>query len=611
MSGLRRVSTPSLLALLAVMVIGAAVGLSLSQYWMYVAAVGAAQAVFGLSIGLVYGQAGMLSLCQVSLGAVGAWTVADLSQAGGALPLPWSLFVGAALTVPLGLLCALPALRLRNINLAIVTLGIVVAVYTVAQAGQVPGSNPTVFVAPPSNQVLFLFCWLSFAVLAAITIVLRRTRWGLSWLAIARSERAAASVGVSVIRAKVSAFAVAAAIAGWAGGLVVASFGSADPANFDPVQVLTLFALAVMFGAGYWEGALALGVFSAFSAALLSQFGLSPDIGTVLFAVGAIGVLGSESGGFSGDVRRLLGRLQRRLGRGPKPLPEPRLRIAPAPAPDGAGGAVPDGAGVALEVAGLTVHYGAVVALADVSLQVRKGEVLGLVGPNGAGKSTLIDAATGFLASYEGSVAVAGQPVDGLPAHQRAHVVRRTFQTERTIGELTPREYVRLAAARRVSAQEIDEILDFVGCPPTALTLSRIDVRVRRLIMIAACLAGRPTAVLIDEPAAGLTAEESEDLAARIADIPARFDCGVLLIEHDMELVRQACSSVVVLDFGRVIAHGPTAEVLSNPVVQAAYLGDELLAAHAESASEQAVIASEEEAAAAAAVSTKAVSDGR
>jgi branched-chain amino acid transport system permease protein len=602
MSGLRRASSPSLFALLAVVVVGAIVGLSLSQYWMYVLAIGAAQAVFGLSIGLVYGQAGMLSVCQVSLGAIGAWTVAELSQAGGALSLPWSLFVGAALTVPLGLICALPALRLRNINLAIVTLGIVLAVYTVAQAGQVPGSNPTVFVAPPSNRVLFLFCWLSFAVLGAVTIMLRRTKWGLSWLAIARSERAAASVGVSVTRAKISAFAVAAALAGWAGGLLVAAVGSADPASFDPVQVLTLFALAVMMGAGYWEGALALGLFNALSAALLSQFGLSPDIGTLVFAVGAVGVLGSESGGFSGDVRRLLGRLQRRL--------EPALRSAPKPGADGTAPAVADGAPVALQVTGLTVRYGAVVALADVSVQVHQGEVLGLVGPNGAGKSTLIDAATGFLASYEGSVEVAGQSIDGWPAHGRARLVRRTFQTERTIGELTPREYVRLAAARHVSAEEIDEILEFVGCPPTAQTLSHIDVRVRRLVMIAACLAGRPSAVLIDEPAAGLTAEESENLAARIADIPERFGCGVLLIEHDMELVRQACSSVLVLDFGRVIAHGPTAEVLSNPVVQAAYLGDELLAAHAESAIEQAVIASEEQEAAAVA-STEAVSDGR
>src|SRR5260370_35506960 len=102
MCGLRRVSSPSLLALLAAVAVGAIAGLSLSQYWMYVAALGAAQAVFGLSIGLVYGQAGMLSLCQGSLGAVGAWTGADLSQAGGALGRPGSRFVGAAVPVPRG-----------------------------------------------------------------------------------------------------------------------------------------------------------------------------------------------------------------------------------------------------------------------------------------------------------------------------------------------------------------------------------------------------------------------------------------------------------------------------------------------------------------------------
>jgi branched-chain amino acid transport system permease protein len=188
MSGLKRASAaglwgasaPSLLTLAAVVVVLGAAGLSLTQYWMYIASLAAAQAVFGLSIGLVYGQAGMLSVCQVSLGAVGAWTVADLSQPGGALGMPWSIVVGALLTVPLGLLCALPALRLRNINLAIVTLGVVLAVYTVAQAGQVPGSVPSIFVPPPSwlpgYRALFLLCWLSFAILAAATIVLRRTR---------------------------------------------------------------------------------------------------------------------------------------------------------------------------------------------------------------------------------------------------------------------------------------------------------------------------------------------------------------------------------------------------------------------------------------------------
>src|SRR4051812_9693316 len=212
MFGLKRVDRTSLLALGSVVVVVGILVLGVaSDYWQYVASIGAAQAVFGLSIGLVYGQAGMLSLAQVSIGAIGAWTVAELSSFDGSLGLPWSLFIGAVLSVLFGLVCALPALRLRNINLAIVTLGVVLAVYTVAAAGQVPGSSPSLFVAPPDwlpgYGGLFVLCWGSFAVLAAVSILLRSSRWGLSWLAIARSERAAASVGVSVTRAKLTAFA--------------------------------------------------------------------------------------------------------------------------------------------------------------------------------------------------------------------------------------------------------------------------------------------------------------------------------------------------------------------------------------------------------------------
>jgi branched-chain amino acid transport system permease protein len=589
MFGLKRADRASLLALGGVVILVGALVLGVAtDYWQYVAAIGAAQAVFGLSIGLVYGQAGMLSLAQVSIGAIGAWTVAKLSTFDGPIGLPWSLFIGAALAVLLGLLCALPALRLRNINLAIVTLGVVLAVYTVAAAGEVPGSSLALFVSPPDwlpgYGGLFLLTWGSFAVLAAVSILLRSSRWGLSWLAIARSERAAASVGVSVTKAKLTAFACAAAIAGWAGGLLVASFGSADPANFDPVSVLSLFALAVMMGAGYWEGALALGAFNAIASTILRQFDLSPDIGTLLFALGAIQVLGAESGGFSGDVRRGLARLRHRF-RPDTADAVPPLRTFDRSVARGADADQP----VVFELAHLTVRYGQVVALDDVSLQLQKGEVIGLIGPNGAGKSTLIDASTGFLGSYSGSVRVNGEPVDALPAHRRARVIRRTFQTERTFHELTPRDYLRLAGGSGATAQEIEEILEFVGCPSTDHTLGSIDVRLRRLIMIAACLVGKPSVLLIDEPAAGLTAEESEDLAARIADIPARFDCGVLLIEHDMEMVRLACSRVVMLDFGEVLAIGPTAEVLADPRVTAAYLGEEVFVAEDGSTEEVAV----------------------
>ena len=548
-------------------------GQFMGDYWRYVLAIGLAQSIFGLSIGVVYGQAGMLSVAQVSIGAIGAWSVAALANINGTLPVPLALFVGALLSVVFGLVCALPALRLRSINLAVVTLGIVLAVYTVGKAGQVPGSQLTLFVeVPPSwgegYLGLYRACWISFTVFAIATVLLRRTRTGLSWLAIARSERAAASLGVSVLWAKLTAFAVAAAIAGWAGGMLVLAFGVADSANFEPVQVLTLFVVGVMMGAGLWEGALALGLFNAVSSALLRKYGLSPDIGAFLFAIGAVQILAMESGGFSYDLRWLLRTIWARVR--PSSTDKatlPLLRLEDAPA------LVPHKPEIALKVNRLTIRYGALIAVSNVSFEVHKGEIVGLIGPNGAGKSTLVDAVTGFIGRYEGSVEVAGRSIDGLPAHRRADVARRTFQTERTIAELSPSDFLRLAAAGRADEAGIDEILEFVGCPANASAVGSLDVRLRRLLTIGGCLIRRPAVVLIDEPAAGLTVEESGDLSVRIRAIPHRFDCGVLLIEHDMELVRNVCDNLVVLDFGQMIAKGPTAKVMNDPRVMAAYLG--------------------------------------
>ena len=584
MYGLRRASGTPLAAMLCVAVVVMALGFALSSYWQYVGAVGAADAIFGLSIGLVYGQAGMLSLCQPAIGAIGAWSVAYLTGEMGWVPLPWSLLIGAIIAIPVGLAAGMPALRLRRVNLAIVTLGFVIVIYTVAQAGQIAGSQESIYVKTPTWNLagymgLYLLCWLSFTLLAGLTILLRRSRWGLSWLAIARSERAAAAMGVSVARAKLTAFAVAAFIAAWAGGLLVAGFGSADPSNFDPVAVLTLFALAVMMGAGYWEGALALGLFSAISSALLQQWGLTPDLGTALFAIGAITVLGKPEAAFSVMIRRQVAKLSswRRRAAADEP---PALRPFSPVAPKAAATRSADGPGrpPALAVSNLTVDFGAVRALDGVSLTVPYGEVVGLVGPNGAGKSTLVDAATGFLAAYSGDVRVDGAQIDALPAFKRARLVRRTFQQDRTIGELTAEGYLRLGAAPGTSAKQIQEIIEFVGCRNTKTPLHSLDVRLRRLLMIGACLTGRPKAVLVDEPAAGLSAEESIDLAARLAEIPERFGCGLLVIEHDMELVRLVCTSLVVLDFGKVIASGVTAEVLARPDVAAAYLGDDVAA---------------------------------
>lgn len=584
---LNRGNASSLTTMAVVMIVLGALVIIAPSYWQYIATIGIAQVVVGLSIGVVYGTAGMLSLAQLSLAAIGSWAVGWFTADLGLVPLPWSILLGAIAAVPIGILVALPALRLRGVNLAVVTLGFVIVIYSLASTQVVPGSQQELFVKRPewlaSDGAFFVFSWCALVLLIAGVILLRRSRWGFAWIAIARSERAAASLGVSIIKAKISAFAVSAFLAGWAGGIFITVYGSTDSGTFSPLQALLFFVLAVMFGAGYWEGALALGVLNTVLSAVLRQWNIPPDVGSILFGIGAIQVLSTGSrAGFSGDIRRLISRVRRRRSAASDPVVE--LISAPRLSGTSDATAVPavgdetaaSSRGAALEVSGLTVKYGAVVALDAVDLIVPRGKIVGLVGPNGAGKSTLIDAVTGFTQPSAGTVRAAGRDVAGMPVFRRSAFVRRTFQTERTMDELTAVDFLRLAARSRPTALQLQEMLDFIGCSTPHTPLRHLDVRTRRLLMMAGCLMGSPSVVLLDEPAAGLDADESVDLASRIREIPERYGCGVLLIEHDMDLVRLACEEVTVLDFGKVIASGPTADVLDDPTVARAYLGEEV-----------------------------------
>ncbi|NUP02432.1 MAG: ABC transporter ATP-binding protein, partial [Nonomuraea sp.] len=212
--------------------------------------------------------------------------------------------------------------------------------------------------------------------------------------------------------------------------------------------------------------------------------------------------------------------------------------------------------------------------LDGVDLTVPALGVTGLIGPNGAGKSTLISAVTGFAARYEGSVVLDGQPVDRLSPSSRARRgLRRTFQTTSIASELTQEEYLAIVAGRRLPEEESAEVLRFFGCPPGEVPVSILDAGTRRLLDVAAAIAARPKVALLDEPGAGQSAAESLRLGRRLAQVPARFGVSILLVEHDMDLVRAACGQVTVLDFGHVIASGPTLDVLDAPAVRAAYLG--------------------------------------
>ncbi|MFD7658751.1 ABC transporter ATP-binding protein [Actinosynnema sp. NPDC059797] len=222
----------------------------------------------------------------------------------------------------------------------------------------------------------------------------------------------------------------------------------------------------------------------------------------------------------------------------------------------------------------MVVRFGALTAVDHVDLVVPRGHVVGLVGPNGAGKSTLISTVTGFTGRYGGSVLLDGLPVDHLAAHRRARAgLRRSFQQLRVPTSVTVGMFLQVAAGRKLSAAEVDEQLALFACPAADVPVETVDVATRRLLEVAGLALGRPPVLLLDEPAAGHSSAETHLLQQRLAEIPERFGTSVLLVEHDIELVRSTCDSVVVMDFGRVIAQGPPDEVLADPAVVAAYLG--------------------------------------
>jgi branched-chain amino acid transport system ATP-binding protein len=238
-----------------------------------------------------------------------------------------------------------------------------------------------------------------------------------------------------------------------------------------------------------------------------------------------------------------------------------------------------------IEVSELTVRFGGVIPLNNMSVTFERG-TCGLIGPNGAGKTTFFNVLSGFVPRSHGSVRAFGEDLLAMPHFRRARWgVRRTFQTEQAIEELSVYENVAMIHehSKRSRASRRSDVLgaiEFVGleADPDA-KVGTLGARERRLVEVARAVVGKPRLVLLDEPAAGLPDAETEHLGGVIRRIPEHMDALVILVDHDMGLVSACCAMTAVLDFGVVIASGPTAEVLHDPQVMRAYLGTEQEAA--------------------------------
>ncbi|MFI7097598.1 branched-chain amino acid ABC transporter ATP-binding protein/permease [Streptomyces lydicus] len=552
----------------------------LPAYWVFLGMSAVISGVVLQSLGVVVGQAGMISLCQLSFAAVGAWTTGQLNV----WHVPGGLYLWVPLSglvaVPLGLLIGLPALRLRGVHLAIVTLGFAAAADVLLVTTTFPGSDQGITVGRPvgleSDRQYFLFCCAVFALIAVALSAIRRTRLGASWRALRESERATAAAGTSVPRAKLSAFAVSAFIAGVSGSLLAGQLAMVVTQNFNGVQSMTFYAVAIMVGAHHVEGALIGGALGVLVSELFQRLGIPQQWSNLFFTVGALQAL-SQKSGMSDALRAGLRsrRRRREVAQSTAVAPLPEQPAATATDVCSSASAGPD----ALEVTGLTVRYGPVTAVDEADLIIPTGTVVGLVGPNGAGKSSLVDAVSGFIPGAVGSIRIAGQQVDGLAVHRRARAgLRRTFQQDRVPTGLTVGEYLRFTSRRALTDQDVAEGLAGLVAAKPDDHIAELDVGTRRLLEVAGVLLARPTVAVLDEPAAGLGHTESARLGVWLTSVPRRYGSAVLLIEHDLDLVRTACEQVTVLDFGRVIAKGPPDEVFDRPNVLRAYLGEESVA---------------------------------
>ena len=550
-------------------------------------------ALVSLGLVLLTGVAGLTSFGQAAFVGVGAYTAAFLAIKVGVSP--WlTLLVGVALSVLVALVLGAITLRMSGHYLPLATIAWGLTIYYTISNMAFLGKYDGLLGVPPitlfgnslgSGRGIYGLIWL-FALAGALAVThLLDSRPGRAIRSLKNGTTMAEAMGISTFRYKVIAFVVAAVLAAVSGWLFAHFQRTVNPSPFGLNKGIEYLFMAVLGGVGHvWGAFLGAGVLKLvedqLQTLLPKLIGTSGNFEIIVFGLVLIAVLKYAPDGLWTFVGKWL----------PAPKRERDWEGAPKlPARD-----KPSAGELLLEVDAVRKEFGGLVAVNDVSFNIRAGDIVGLIGPNGAGKSTTFNLITGVLSLTGGAVRFRGQPIAGLPSRLIARRgVSRTFQHVKMIPEMTVLENVALGGYLRTSSGTLKAILRLDRAEERSLfaeaeaQLQRIGMAgqmhelagnlalgPQRLLEIARALCTDPSLLLLDEPAAGLRHKEKQALADVLRQLK-REGLSILLVEHDMDFVMGLTDRIVVMEFGTRLIEGTPQEVQDSPVVRAAYLGTE------------------------------------
>lgn len=558
-----------------------------NDYWTLIATRAAIYWVLVSALNLVVGYAGQLAIGWVAMLTLGAYTTSVL-VAGNVMP-PVNVFVALGVAALIGgvagVVVGLPALRLRTFYFAMTTLGFATIVTQIALAWQDVTGGGIGIVGPvlpaPFDSIIgfYLFCLSLAAFCTWITANVAHSRFGRSLVAIRDADVAAESAGISKPLLLGSVFLFAGAMAGISGGLfaTLQSYISPEAFTFD---LSVLFFIAILIGG---RGSILGPLIATIVLTWLPEFA-APLVAwsTFLYAALLLVIVLAAPGG----IAALLDFRSRR------PIQADRtIALRPDLLPELLDGKA---AKDAIILQGVVLSFGGVRAIDGLDLQIEPGQVHGLIGPNGSGKTTTLNVISGFYRPEAGNLTMGVAPLPpAAPQTRAAAGIARTFQTPRLIGEASVLQNVMVGGAIRGRGSFVESLLSLprhrkdeamlrhdamlalrcVGLAGLAeVRADRLQHSELRFLEIARALMLRPRFLLLDEPAAGLSAEEIQSLGTLIRAI-SRQGTGVLLVEHHADLIFAICDHVTVLNLGRELAAGTPAEIRVHSEVVSAYLG--------------------------------------